>query len=126
MIHKKNPTPQEMISLYSANISQKILHWQDIKNNGCNDPSWSDGCNMELVRNHILYYKRKIRDLCEENSLPLPEEYFLPTPPEVDIMYMADVKSEKSKSRLQRITAGSSRSVVTKCPDYNDEQMSLI
>ena len=126
MIHKKKPTPQEKISLYAANILEEISRWQDIKTNGCNDPFWSDGCNMELVRNHILYYKRKIRDLCEENSFPLPEEYFLPTPPEVDDMYMADIKSEKAKMRLERILVGSRRSVVTKCPSYSDDQMSFI
>ena len=44
---------------------------------------------MNLTRNHILSYKREIREICEENSIPLPEEYYFPTPPEIDNNYMA-------------------------------------
>ena len=29
-------------------------HWQDIFAHGCNDPAWTDGCNLNLVRNHII------------------------------------------------------------------------
>lgn len=28
--------------------------WQDIFAFGCNDPAWTDGCNLNLVRNHII------------------------------------------------------------------------
>ena len=26
-------------------------------------------CNMNLIRNHIIYYKRQISELCEQNGL---------------------------------------------------------
>ncbi len=56
---------------------------------------------MNLTRNHILSYKREIREICEENSLPLPEEYYLPTPPEVDDNYMANLKQKQRVTRLR-------------------------
>ena len=48
--------------------------WNHILQNGAGDPFWEDGSNMNLVRNHIIYYKRQ----CEAELLPdeYPEEYF--------------------------------------------------
>lgn len=48
--------------------------WNHILQNGAGDPFWEDGANMNLVRNHIIYYKRQ----CEAELLPeeYPEEYF--------------------------------------------------
>ena len=31
--------------------------WNHILQNGAGDPFWEDGANMNLVRNHIIYYK---------------------------------------------------------------------
>lgn len=63
--------------------------WEYLKIHGGQDPFWSDGCNMDLVRNHIFSYKRQIKELCEEKGLELPELYYRETPPEVDRNYMA-------------------------------------
>lgn len=38
-------------------IRREIEHWKAINQNGCSDPFWSDGCNMNLTRNHIIYYQ---------------------------------------------------------------------
>ena len=43
--------------------------WNHILQNGAGDPFWEDGLNMNLVRNHIIHYKRQ----CEAELLP--EEY---------------------------------------------------
>lgn len=43
-----------------------------------------------------------IRELCEENNISLPEEYYLPTPPEVDNNYMATLKQKKRVKRLKQ------------------------
>lgn len=58
--------------------------WEHLYQYGGSDPNWSDGCNMNLVRNHILYYKKKLE---EENRFP--EVYYREVPPEVDQGYMA-------------------------------------
>ncbi len=36
---------------------------------------WTDGCNMNLTRNHMISYKRDIVELCEKAGMPLPEAF---------------------------------------------------
>ena len=48
------------------------------------------------MRNHIMYYKEQILKLCSENGILLPDEYYIPTPPEVDPFFMAK-KDERFK-----------------------------
>ena len=64
-------------------IRSSANRWNDILHNGCSDPTWPDGVNMNLVRNHIFYFKWRIRELCEENGMIMPEEAFFNVPPEV-------------------------------------------
>ena len=68
-------------------IRDSFVRWNQIYQNGAGDPFWADGVNLELVRNHIIYYKRK----CEEELLPeqYPPEYHMELPPVVDRLYMA-------------------------------------
>lgn len=84
----KQKTPEQELDL----LREKLLHerdiWNHINENSCNDPFWTDGCNMNLTRNHILSYRNEIANCCEEHNLPLPEEYFLKVPPEVDDDYI--------------------------------------
>lgn len=56
---KVEVTPQ----VYAMQIRYCYKHWKDIYNNGCNDPFWCDGTNLNLVRNHIEYYRRKIEEM---------------------------------------------------------------
>ena len=119
---KKKKEPEEEIREYCISILKEASHWNDINENGCNDPFWEDGCNMNLTRNHILYYKKKIETLCQEYHIPLPSEYYHPVPPEVSDHYMANLKQ---KERVERfLTAG--RKLVTKKTIYNESQMSFI
>ena len=45
---------------------------------------------MFLIRNHIISYKRQIKELCEKNGIELPEAYQRELPPEVDRDFMAN------------------------------------
>lgn len=102
-------------------MRQSIQQWKDINQNGCNDPFWTDGANMNLVRNHIIYAQEQIRKICEENQTPLPEEYYFSLPPEVDMNYMANLKQKPRVERLRqtgRITTG-------RFYRYDENQMSL-
>lgn len=85
------------------NIRQEIEHWKAINQNGCSDPFWSDGCNMNLTRNHIISYQRQLREICTENQMPLPDEYYFAVPPRVDNSYMANLKQ---RDRVKRIFFG--------------------
>lgn len=55
---------------------------------------------MNLVRNHIIYYRNQMQIICEIEDIPLPEEYFLPVPPKVNNNYMANLKDKKRVNRL--------------------------
>ena len=115
---KKNPD-QEIQNLCQE-IRQEINHWEDINQNGCNDPSWPDGCNMNLTRNHILYAKRRVAEICDEYRIPIPEEMYLPTPPEVNDYYRANLEP---KSRIERI--GNREKITTNRNKYEKGQLSL-
>lgn len=116
----KKKTPEQELKELCKEIRSEIDHWDDINRNGCNDPFWSDGCNMNLTRNHIIYDKRRIEEICWENGLPLPEEYYTPTPPEVSNYYMANLKN---KRRVQMI--GNREMLTTKRNKYDRSQISL-
>lgn len=95
-------TPEQKIQKCVNNMIREIAIWKHLQGFGGNDPFWADGCNMNLTRNHILSYKREIREICEENNRALPEEYYLPTPPEVDNDYMASLKQKERVERLRQ------------------------
>lgn len=97
---KKN-TPEQQLKLLCGLIIRERTTWTHINENGCNDPFWPDGCNLNLTRNHIISYKRDIAELCEKTGMTLPEEYFLKVPPEVDNNYMANLKQKERVERLR-------------------------
>lgn len=73
---------------YAAELERNYARWDEVFTKGGSDPFWSDGVNLELTRNHILYCKEQLAK--QENSLlGLPEAYYRETPPEVDCDYMA-------------------------------------
>jgi len=84
---------------YAAELQKSFDRWEYLRVHGGSDPFWSDGCNMNLVLNHILYYKGKI-----EETMPLeqyPEIYYRETPSEVDRDYMArpeEIRANAKKS----------------------------
>lgn len=86
---------------YGKRIKESLEQWNYIKEHGAGDPFWCDGVNMNLVRNHVNYYKR----ICEENLQPeeYPEEYYLETPPKVDndFMVRAEEIQEHAKATLE-------------------------
>lgn len=72
---------------YATALEESYARWEHMYENGCYDPFYEDGVNLNLVRNHIIYYKGMLE---KENSLfGLPDVYYRELPPEVDIRYMA-------------------------------------
>ena len=88
---------------YGAELRSEYARWRELRDRGGTDPFWSDGVNMNLVRNHILYWKRMIEENLQEAEYP--EEYFLDIPPEVNQNYMAhpDQIREKAISGMRSI-----------------------
>lgn len=112
---------EERIAILASDIHREQEHWIYVQKNGCNDPFWCDGMNMNLTRNHIIYDKAVIAEICSETGFLFPEEYFIPTPPEVSDCYMANLKQKERCKRLRCFVMEFER----KCPDYDTEQMSL-
>lgn len=112
---------QNQLNEYRTSIIEEIGIWKHINENGCNDPFYEDGFNMNLVRNHVIYFKSMISQICKENGLPLPEEYFLPLPPEVDNKYMAKLDQKERVKRLQQMGGR----LTTKKVKYDESQLSM-
>ena len=72
---------------YAAALEKSFARLDFIRENGCSDPFWADGVNMNLVRNHIIFYKQKLSE--EATLFLLPEAFYRETPPLVDNDYMA-------------------------------------
>lgn len=72
---------------YAAALENSFARWDFIHKYGCSDPFWADGVNMNLVRNHIMYYKQQLSE--EATLFLLPKAYYREVPPEVDNNYMA-------------------------------------
>lgn len=113
-----------------TSIRESLDRWGYIKEHGAGDPYWEDGVNLNLVRNHIIYYKR----MCEEKLLPedYPEEYYLETPPEVDNKFMArdDIIRERAKMSLQEYKTNPDylhlKSVLGEIPEQQKEVLRLM
>lgn len=118
---KKAKGIDDSIRELAENITERIWHWASIRKDGCNDPFWPDGVNMNLVRNHVIYYKRQLEEICAEHGRDLPDEYYLATPPKVDDNYMANLRQTRRVERLRSY----GNHLTRKAPDYQPEQMSL-
>lgn len=68
---------------------------------------------MNLERNHIIYHKRRLEELCAGQELP--EAYFIPTPETVDDNYMAP-NGEHYARRMEKCMLKLHAGIVTKMP----------
>lgn len=93
---KKRTRAEEL----QENLQKDFQRWEYLNTHGGSDPLYEDGFNMNIVRNHIIYDKRKCQEELEEKDYP--KEYFRETPPQVDNYYMArmDEIRENAKSSL--------------------------
>ncbi|MCI9092426.1 MAG: hypothetical protein HFF36_01375 [Coprobacillus sp.] len=81
-------------------LEERFQHYEEVLENGCDDPLWADGLNLNLIRNHIIIAKRNIE---EEFSIDeYPDVYYKKTPEKIndDYMVKADEIREKAKEVL--------------------------
>jgi hypothetical protein len=88
------PPEQRTLAELQTELDRSFRRWDDINEHGCTDPFWADGVNMNLVRNHIIYYYRLLADKLENVQLSLFDTGIdmtdlRPIPPEVDPDYMS-------------------------------------
>lgn len=119
---EKKITLEQQIKQLSKELVEELKHWQYLREHGCQDLFWADGVNMNLTRNHIIYYKMRLRELCPDGNLP--EEYFLPTHPEVDDNYLAP-KGKYFETRKERIESCPYDKITTKKPPNVNMQSEL-
>lgn len=105
-------------------IKTCVEKWKYIRDNGCSDPFLSDGANMNLVRNHIAYYRGELRALCTEAGWDLPCEAFVADPPEVDKNYFARPDSERA-IRIRNFHGGTTIDAKTPVPGYDEMMLTL-
>lgn len=99
---------EDMLSVWTQGLTRSFQRWDHIYEFGCTDPFYEDGTNLNLVRNHIIHYKKEIEELLKEEqentffSTPYPDIYYRATPELVDYKYMAraDEIREYAKEQL--------------------------
>lgn len=72
-------------------------HWHSLYEFGGQDPTWSDGCNLNILRGHLIHY-------VDLGLIPPPE---MPLPDEVDQNFMAKAEEvlHRAKEALQMYDA---------------------
>ena len=98
---RKNHEPD-----YASVLESSYAEWDNLFTEGGSDPFYTDGVNLELVRNHIIYYKEQLAK--QENSLiGLPDAYYRELPPKIDPNYMARPNEirENARKAMERIDA---------------------
>lgn len=66
-------------NLAEKRLVEDFARWDHLFEYGGQDPFWEDGCNLNLVRNHILNDKDRLKKLEY-----FPSIYYRKTPQEVD------------------------------------------
>ncbi len=99
----KKPTIQEL----QAEVRRDVAHWKDIKKHGTSDPGWPDGTNLNLIRNHIAYGRKNLREQCREERLKkCPQESRVKLPRELSNEYCAPrSKAGPCRERRKRVAA---------------------
>ena len=85
----KKKTGNNRSKYFHSCLLDSYARWKSIFEYGCSDPLWSDGVNINLVRNHIIYYKRRVEEELKDNYIAYPESYFYPDPVELPNDFMA-------------------------------------
>lgn len=107
MAKKKPKTVEQELEELNQALIEKHKRWLLYYEEGGSDPTWSDGMNMNMIRNQITSTRDRIKDLCETKDLTLPHSYSWKVPQEVSQNYMArpDDIRRKARATLARYEA---------------------
>lgn len=97
---EKIPTAKEL----GEELIDRYNRWKSIYESGCSDPTWEDGVNINLVRNHILIAKKNIEKFLGDNFLAYPESYFFPEPVKLPNDFMAVTRRLGCRGRVLSAT----------------------
>ena len=88
------PPEQMAAQQIQAELDREFQRWNDIACSGCQDPTWPDGVNMNLVRNHIIYWYKLLDEKQSADTqtslfdMPTREVMRRPVPPKAPDQYM--------------------------------------
>ena len=86
-------------------MQDRYDRWEHLAKYGGSDPFWEDGVYMNLVRNHIINYRK----VCERELKPdeYPDQYYMDLPPEVEQTYMANPTeiAQKARKSMERLSS---------------------
>ena len=100
---KRKLTPAQELWDQVNRLAGRYAHWEAERRDGCVDPNWSDGVNLNLVRNHIICAKKEIRRTCDFFDLPTPAIYYRPLPPEMPADFFVTNGKNHDPKRVARI-----------------------
>ena len=112
---RKRAGPEEQLAAEISGCEEEYRHWKLLYEEGGQDPLYADGVNLSLTRNHIVYHKRKIEELCAELGRVKPEIYYRELPPEVPYDYMAQADSIRKQALDALRDYESSKSYIALC-----------
>lgn len=101
MARRRKLAPEQELRQYRERLMEAFELWGEIKMYGCSDPAYPDGQNMNLVKNHIMYFRFKIAETCMLKALDYPPEYNLSLPPQVPAGYMASLDQTERVEKLR-------------------------
>lgn len=100
---KRKITPAQELQQFVYKLAERYKHWAQERKDGCVDPNWSDGVNLNLVRNHIINFKRQIRLICDKFGLTIPAIYYRPLPPKMPSDFFVIGGKNYNPQRIARI-----------------------
>lgn len=83
---------------WETELKDCYRRWEYLREHGGSDPFYADGTNMNLVRNHILYYKSQMMQEYGAAYEKYPDIFYQDTPPEVNNSYMARTGEIRDKA----------------------------
>lgn len=88
-------------------IRTNVTVWKRYRDKGGSDPSWSDGDNMNLCRNHIIDDRRRIEEIIARDGIEPPADLFSRL--DNEFHFTLDAASSESNHKCSKYyTAGNS------------------
>ena len=82
-------------------LEKSYRDWDSTRETGCSDPFYDDSVNLNLLRNHIIYWKQELYKKYGEDRSKYPGSYFKELPPEVNKGFMvraAEIRDKAAES----------------------------
>jgi hypothetical protein len=111
----------------AAELQNEYDRWEELYTHGGSDPGWTDGVNLDLVRNHIIYYKRQVEETMEPSKYP--DIYYRELPPVVPKDYMVrkdEIKAAALKSFEGYKTSKDYRYLLQKTADLDEKEKKMV